>query len=106
MAPNFRRLDADRPEISRLSGAITIYRLRDGSHASILIACTKRDWKAAFDRDELIAQHGADCPLPELLNLVVVVAPSCSRVGHSGTAAGRTTSSRSRARGKMRGLKP
>ena len=94
-APNFARLDGDRPEISRLMtamlqarealsrrawshpleyageewwadvladprarrvarvapsrGAITIYRLRDEPHGSILIACTKCDWKAAFD---------------------------------------------------------
>ena len=59
--------------------AITIYRLRDESHASILIACTKCDWKAAFDRDELIAAYGADYPLPNLLNFVA--APGCSRVG-------------------------
>jgi hypothetical protein len=124
MAPNFSRLDTDRPEISRLlvamlqardaltrrswahplehtgeewwadvladprarrgarvapsRGAIRIYRLRDDSHASILIACTKCDWKAAFDRDELIAAHGADRPMPELLSLVA--APSCMRV--------------------------
>ena len=30
-------------------GAITIYRLRYEPHGSILIACTKCDWKAAFD---------------------------------------------------------
>jgi hypothetical protein len=60
-------------------GAITVYRLRDEPHASILIACTKCDWKAAFNRDELIAQHGADRPMPELLSLVA--APDCSRVG-------------------------
>jgi hypothetical protein len=60
-------------------GAITIHRLRDEPHATILIACTKCDWKAAFNRDELIAQHGAACPLPELLSLVT--APGCSRVG-------------------------
>jgi hypothetical protein len=52
---------------------------RDEPHATILIACTKCDWKAAFNRDELIAQHGAACPLPELLSLVT--APGCSRVG-------------------------
>jgi hypothetical protein len=124
MAANFRRLDADRPEVSRLlvamleagdaltrqswshplehtgeewwadvladprarrvarvapsRGAITIYRLRDEPNASILIACIKCDWKAAFGRDELIAQHGADRPMPELLSLVA--APSCLRV--------------------------
>jgi hypothetical protein len=60
-------------------GAITVYRLHDEPHLSILIACTKCEWKAAFNRDELIAQHGADCPLPELLSLVA--APGCPRVG-------------------------
>ena len=60
-------------------GAITIYQLRDKSHACILIACTKCDWKAAFDRDELIAAHGADYPLPNLLTFVA--APGCSRIG-------------------------
>jgi hypothetical protein len=60
-------------------GAITIYRLKDETHATILIACTKCDWRAAFSRDELIAQHGADHPLPDLLNFVA--APGCSRVG-------------------------
>src|SRR4051794_37303090 len=45
----------------------------------ILVACTKCDWRAAFDRDELIAAHGADYPLPNLLSLVT--APGCSRVG-------------------------
>jgi hypothetical protein len=59
-------------------GATTVYRLRDEPRASILIACTKCEWKAAFNRDELIAQHGADRPLPELLSLVA--APGCSRV--------------------------
>ena len=59
-------------------GAITVYRLRDEPHASILIACTKCDWKAAFNRDDLI-EHGADRPLPELLSFVA--APGCSRVG-------------------------
>jgi hypothetical protein len=51
-------------------GAITICRLRDEPHATILVACTKCDWKAAFDRDELIAAHGADYPMPDLLSLV------------------------------------
>jgi hypothetical protein len=60
-------------------GAITVYRLRDEPHATILIACTKCDWKSAFNRDELIAEQGADRPLPELLSLVA--APGCSRVG-------------------------
>jgi len=58
---------------------MTIYRLRDEPNTTILVACTKCDWRAAFDRDELIAAHGADYPLPNLLSLVT--APGCSRVG-------------------------
>jgi predicted RNA-binding Zn-ribbon protein involved in translation (DUF1610 family) len=60
-------------------GAITIYRLRDETHATIVVACSKCGWKAAFDRDELIAQHGADYPMPELLGLVA--APGCPKAG-------------------------
>ena len=109
-SPNFARLDADRPEISRLMiamlqareafsrrswshpleyvgeewwadvladprarrqtrgshsrGAPNIYRLRDEPRSIIMVACTKCDWKASYSRDELIALHGADCPLP------------------------------------------
>jgi hypothetical protein len=37
------------------------------------------DWRAAFKRDELIAEHGADYPMPDLLWLVA--APGCSKVG-------------------------
>jgi len=83
--PRARRVARGAPS----RGAITIYRLRDESHASILIACTKCDWKAAFDRDELIAAHGADYPLPNLPSLVA--APDCSRVGSQWDRCGRTT---------------
>jgi hypothetical protein len=73
--PRARRLARVAPS----RGAITIYRLRDEPHARILIACTRCDWTAAFDRNELIAAHGADCPMPNLLSKVA--APGCSRVG-------------------------
>jgi hypothetical protein len=56
ISPNFALLDADR-----------------------LVACSKCDWRAAFDRDELIAAHGADYAMPNLLNHLA--APSCSRLG-------------------------
>ena len=85
-------------------GAITIYRLRDESHASILIACTKCDWKAAFDRDELIAAHGADYPLPNLLSFVA--APDCSRVGSQWDRCGAYYVEPIEGARKMRGLKP
>jgi hypothetical protein len=35
--------------------------------------------KAAFPRDELIATHGAACPMPSLLKHLA--APDCPRVG-------------------------
>jgi hypothetical protein len=54
----------------RLNMAIkqSAYRLADEPSATILVACTKCDWKAAYGRDELIASHGAGYPLPSLLN--------------------------------------
>jgi hypothetical protein len=44
------------------------YRLADEARATILVACSKCDWKAAYGRNELIASHGAGYPLPSLLN--------------------------------------
>jgi hypothetical protein len=55
------------------------YTLADEEHAAILVACSKCDWRAAFSRDELIASHGADYAMPNLLNYLA--APSCSRLG-------------------------
>src|SRR5678810_702238 len=46
----------------------TTYRLSDEQQATILVECSKCDWKAAYERDELIASHGAEYPLPSLLN--------------------------------------
>ena len=40
------------------------YRLADELRDTILVACSKCDWKAAFRRDELITAHGAACPMP------------------------------------------
>jgi hypothetical protein len=57
----------------------TFYRLADEKCEIILVACSKCDWRAAFARDELIAAHGADCAMPNLLNHLA--APSCSRLG-------------------------
>ena len=64
---------------SQCRGALTIYRLRDEPSAIILVACTKCDWKAAYSRDELIALHGADRAMPNLLN--DLAAPGCSKIG-------------------------
>jgi hypothetical protein len=55
------------------------YRLADEKCEIILVACSKCDWRAAFARDELIAAHGADYVMPNLLNHLA--APGCSRLG-------------------------
>ena len=55
------------------------YRLADEKRETILVACSKCDWRAAFSRDHLIASHGADYAMPNLLNHLA--APSCSRLG-------------------------
>ena len=41
------------------------YRLADEPRATILVACSKCDWKAAYGRNELIASHGAAFPMPK-----------------------------------------
>ena len=55
------------------------YRLADEKRETILVACSKCDWRAAFARDDLIASHGADYAMPNLLNHLA--APGCSRLG-------------------------
>ena len=55
------------------------YRLVDERREIIFVACSKCDWRAAFARDELIAAHGADYAMPNLLDHLA--APSCSRLG-------------------------
>src|SRR6516165_3747970 len=70
------------------------YRLADEPRETILVACSKCDWRAAFSRDDLIASHGADCAMPNLLN--DLAAPSCSRLASDWIGAGCTTSSRLR----------
>ena len=42
----------------------TFYRLGDEPREIILVACSKCEWKAAFQRAELIAAHGAACQPP------------------------------------------
>jgi len=55
------------------------YSLADEQRETILVACSKCDWRAAFSRDDLIASHGAGCAMPNLLD--PLAAPSCSRLG-------------------------
>jgi hypothetical protein len=57
----------------------TFYRLADEPRDTILVACSKCEWKAAFRRDELIAEHGGACPMPTLLERLA--APGCPKVG-------------------------
>ena len=58
----------------------SVYRLADEPRATILVACSKCDWKAAYGRSELIASHGAEYPLPSLLN--ELAKPGCTRLGN------------------------
>jgi hypothetical protein len=55
------------------------YRLADEKRDTILVACSKCDWRAAFLRDDLIASHGADYPMPNLLDRLA--AQDCPRLG-------------------------
>ena len=64
---------------SNLSVQRAFYTLADEPRETILVACSKCEWRAAFLRDDLIALHGADYPMPNLLNHLA--APNCSRLG-------------------------
>jgi hypothetical protein len=55
------------------------YRLADEPRETILVACSKCEWKAAFQRDDLIASHGADYAMPKLLEHLAV--PGCAKLG-------------------------
>jgi len=57
----------------------TFYRLADEPRATILVACSKCEWKAAYQRAELLTAHGPACPMPSLLNHLA--APGCPRLG-------------------------
>ena len=65
--------------ISDVVAERTFYRLADEPRDTFLVACSKCDWKAAFRRAELIAAHGADCPMPSLLERLA--APGCPKIG-------------------------
>jgi hypothetical protein len=57
----------------------TFYRLADEPRETVLVACSKCEWKAAYQRAELIASHGGACPMPSLLEHLA--APDCPKVG-------------------------
>jgi hypothetical protein len=57
----------------------TFYRLADERREVILVACSKCEWRAAYQRDELIAAYGAASPMPSLLERLA--AAGCVRIG-------------------------
>ena len=63
--PRARRRE---PRASDLPVRQMFYTLADEPHETILVACSKCDWRAAFQRDDLIASHGDACPMPNLLD--------------------------------------
>jgi hypothetical protein len=44
------------------------YRLADEPSPVIEVACSKCEWKAGFNRAELVALYGEEYPLPDLLD--------------------------------------
>jgi hypothetical protein len=79
IAPNFALLDMSHPGVAILVAAMVQAReavdRRSWSHPQ---APTGEEWWAVA-RDELIAAHGADYAMPNLLNHLA--APGCSRLG-------------------------
>ena len=69
-----------KPRASDLPVQRMFYTLADEQRETILIACSKCDWKAAFGRDDLVATHGANRLMPDLLR--DLAKPRCARVGN------------------------
>jgi hypothetical protein len=75
-SPILARADENRvPPIYPVRRAF--HTLADEPRETILVVCSKCAWRAAFSRAELIASHGADHPMPNLLDHLA--APGCSR---------------------------
>jgi hypothetical protein len=55
----------------------THHTLADEQYEVVTVACTKCGWHAAFPRRELIATHGLDAPMPDVL--VHLARPDCDR---------------------------
>jgi hypothetical protein len=62
-----------RVEAERLKKAITSL-----PRAVIEVACNKCEWKAEFNRAELMALHGQEYPLPDLLDHLAM--PGCPKL--------------------------
>ena len=69
-----------RSRLCDLRNKPAFYGLRDEPHATILVACSKCDWKVAYDRAALIVSHGPDHLLTDLLG--ELASSTCSKVGH------------------------
>jgi hypothetical protein len=67
------------PRASDLPVRRVFYTLADEPRESILVACSKCDWRAAFLRADLIASYGADYGMPHLLDHLAK--PDCPRLG-------------------------
>jgi hypothetical protein len=52
--------------------------LADERNEVVTVACTKCDWRAAFSRRELIASHGLEKPMPDVLRHLA--RPGCERL--------------------------
>jgi hypothetical protein len=54
------------------------YRLADEPSPVIEVACSKCEWKAGFNRAELVALYGEEYPLPNLLDHLAM--PGCTKI--------------------------
>ena len=69
------------------------YRLADERHETILVACSKCDWRAGYRREELVASYGEGFPCQRYSTSLRSRDAAASEM--SGTPAASTTSSRS-----------
>jgi hypothetical protein len=54
------------------------YTVADEPREIVAVACRKCPWQAAFSRAGLIANYGAEYPLPNLLDHLAM--PGCSKI--------------------------
>jgi hypothetical protein len=79
--PRARRQRASRRLHTGRGGAVgerAYYTLADDPRSTILVACSKCLWKAAFSRADLITKYGAEYPLPNLLDHLAM--SGCSKI--------------------------
>jgi hypothetical protein len=79
--PRARRQRASRRLHTGRGGTVgdrDYYTLADEPRSTILVACSKCPWKAAFSRADLIIKYGVEYPLPNLLDHLAM--PGCSKI--------------------------